>query len=80
MSTIEKSKEDAWNLNELMDHLIKLIESDDKRFSFEFCAGIHENKETVISCSIEQAIHDLAVRFLHNNPGMKIEIVKAESV
>ena len=39
-----------------------------------------ENKETVISCSIEQAIHDLAVRFLHNNPGMKIEIVKAESV
>jgi hypothetical protein len=41
---------------------------------------IHENKETVISCSIEQAIHDLAVRFLHNNPGMKIEIVKAESV
>lgn len=39
MSTIEKSKEDAWNLNELMDHLIKLIKSDDKRFSFEFCAG-----------------------------------------
>lgn len=37
-------------------------------------------KKTVISCSIEQAIHDLAVRFLHNNPGMKIEIVKAESV
>lgn len=32
---------------------------------------IHENKETVISCSIEQAIHDLAVRFLHNNPGIK---------
>lgn len=41
---------------------------------------IIENKETVISCSIEQAIHDFAVRFLHNNPGMKIEIVKAESV
>ena len=35
----EKSKEDARNLNELTDHLIKLIESDDKRFSFEFCAG-----------------------------------------
>lgn len=39
MSSIEKSKEDARNLNELTDHLIKLIESDDKRFSFEFCAG-----------------------------------------
>ena len=39
MTTIEKSKEDARNLNELMDHLIKLLESDDKRFSFEFCAG-----------------------------------------
>lgn len=32
-------KEKAQNLNELIDHLIKLIESDDKRFSFEFAAG-----------------------------------------
>lgn len=39
MASIEKSKEDARNLNELTDHLIKLLESDDKRFSFEFCAG-----------------------------------------
>ena len=39
MTTIEKQKEDARNLNELTGHLIKLIESDDKRFSFEFCAG-----------------------------------------
>ena len=40
MTSIEKSKEDARNLNELTDHLIKkLIESNDKRFSFEFCAG-----------------------------------------
>lgn len=39
MTSIEESKEDARNLNELTDHLIKLIESDDKRFSFEFCAG-----------------------------------------
>lgn len=30
MTTIEKSKEDARNLNELTDHLIKLLESDDK--------------------------------------------------
>lgn len=36
---IEISKEKARNLNELTDHLIKLLESDDKRFSFEFCAG-----------------------------------------
>lgn len=43
-------------------------------------APIIENKETVISCSIEQAVHDFVVRFLHNNPGMKIEIVKAEFV
>lgn len=39
MTSIEKSKEEARNLNELTDHLIKLLESDDKRFSFEFCAG-----------------------------------------
>lgn len=37
MSSVEISKEKARNLNELTDHLIKLIESDDKRFSFEFC-------------------------------------------
>ena len=39
MTSIEESKEKARNLNELTDHLIKLIESDDMRFSFEFCAG-----------------------------------------
>ena len=39
MSSIEESKEKARNLDELTDHLIKLIESADKRFSFEFCAG-----------------------------------------
>ena len=39
MTTIEKSKEDARNLNELTDHLIKLIESDNNRFSFEFCVN-----------------------------------------
>lgn len=37
--TTEKKKEDTRNLNELADHLIKLLESDDKRFSVEFCAG-----------------------------------------
>ena len=39
MANIEKLKEDARNLNELMYHLIKLLKSNDKRFSFEFCAG-----------------------------------------
>jgi hypothetical protein len=37
MTSIEKSKEDVRNLNEFTNHLIKLFESDDKRFSFEFC-------------------------------------------
>ena len=36
---IEKQKEEAENLNELVDHLIKLIDSDNKRFSFEGAAG-----------------------------------------
>lgn len=36
-NNIEESKEKAQNLNGLTDHLIKLIESDDKRFSFKFC-------------------------------------------
>ena len=39
MTSIEKSKEDARNLNELTDHLIKLLESDDNRFSSEFFVG-----------------------------------------
>lgn len=39
MSGIEESKEKTRNLDELINHLIKLIESDDNRFSFEFCAG-----------------------------------------
>ena len=58
MTSIEKSKEDAWNLNELTDHFIKLIESDDKRFSFEFCAvGIMEiyDKEKEIGYAVHIA-------------------------
>ena len=39
MTSIEKPKEDGRNLNELTDHLIKLMKSDDERFSFEFCTG-----------------------------------------
>lgn len=36
---IEKQRENARKLNELVCHLAKLLESDDKRFSFEFAAG-----------------------------------------
>ena len=36
---IEKQKQAARNTGELLDHLIKLIESNDERFSFELAAG-----------------------------------------
>lgn len=39
MVNVEKQKEDARNLNDLMEHLINLIESDDKRYSFEFASS-----------------------------------------
>lgn len=36
---IEKQKAEAKDRNDLIDHLIKLIESDDKRYSFEWSCG-----------------------------------------
>ena len=39
MAKIEKQRENARKLNELVCHLAKLLESDDKRYSFEFAAG-----------------------------------------
>ena len=36
---IEKQRENARKLNELVCHIAKLLESDDKRYSFEFAAG-----------------------------------------
>lgn len=39
MNAIKERKEELRNMNELVDHLIKLIESDDKRYSFEFAVG-----------------------------------------
>ena len=39
MAKIEKKRENANKLNELVCHLAKLFESDDKRYSFEFAAG-----------------------------------------
>ena len=39
MASTEELKEKVRNLNELTDHLIKLLDSDDRRFSFEVCVG-----------------------------------------
>lgn len=37
--SIEEQKQVARNTNELLDHLIKIIEQNDARFSFEFASG-----------------------------------------
>lgn len=39
LNVIEIQKEKARNTADLTDHLIKLIESDDKRFSFKWSCG-----------------------------------------
>ena len=39
MAKIEQQRENARKLNKLVCHLAKLLESDDKRYSFEFAAG-----------------------------------------
>ena len=39
LAKIDKQRENARKLNELVCHLAKLLESDDKRYSFEFAAG-----------------------------------------
>lgn len=36
---IEKQKAEARDRNNLVDHITKLIESDDKRYSFEWSCG-----------------------------------------
>ena len=36
---IEKQKAEARDRNDLMDYLIKLIEADDKRYSFEWSSS-----------------------------------------
>ena len=36
---IEKQKAEAKDINNLVDHLIKLIESNDSRYSFEWSCG-----------------------------------------
>ena len=37
--SIEEQKQAARNTNELLDHLMKIIEQNDSRFSFEFASG-----------------------------------------
>ena len=37
--SIEEQKQVARNTNELLDHLMKIIEQNDARFSFEFALG-----------------------------------------
>lgn len=39
MKTIEEQKEAARNTNELVSHLINILELNDDRFSFEFAVG-----------------------------------------
>ena len=71
MTRIEKSKEDARNLNELTDHLIKLLESDDRRFSFEFCAGgtmeIYDKEK-----EIGYAVHITAIEYDDNGNAINL--------
>ena len=63
MTSIEESIEKARNLNELTSHLIKLLESDDKRFSFALCAGgtmeiYDKEKEICYAVHIEPIEYD----------------------
>ena len=37
--SIEEQKQVARNTNELLDHLVKIIEQNDDRFSFEWATG-----------------------------------------
>ena len=37
--SIEEQKLEARNTNELLDHLMRIIEQNDARFSFEFASG-----------------------------------------
>ena len=71
MISIEKSKEDAQNLNELTDHLIKFLESDGKRFSFEFCAGgtmeIYDKEK-----EIGYAIHIAPIEYDENEKAVNL--------
>ena len=72
MSSVEESKERTRNLNELTDHLIKLIESDDKRFSFEFCVGgtmeIYDKEK-----EIGYAVHIAPIEYDENGNAINLQ-------
>ncbi len=60
---IEKQKVEAKDRNDLMEHLIKLIKSDDKRYSFEWsCNNAMEvydkEKETGYVLHIDKIEYD----------------------
>ena len=64
--SIEEQKQAARNTNELLDHLIKIIEQNDARFSFEFALGgehatmeiFDKEKEIGYAVKIEQIEYD----------------------
>ena len=39
MGTIKERKQTARNTNELLDHLVRIIEENDDRFSFDWLVG-----------------------------------------
>ena len=64
--SIEEQKQMARNTNELLDHLIKIIEQNDARFSFEFALGgehatmeiVDKEKEIGYAVKIEPIQYD----------------------
>lgn len=61
--SIQEQKEAAKGVNDLVDHLIRLLESDEKRYSFCFSCGgtmqIHDKeKDTEYVIHIEPVAYD----------------------
>lgn len=64
--SIEQQKERARDTNELMEHIINLLESKDERYSFEFGTGgetativiFDKDKETSYKMQIEPVEYD----------------------
>ena len=61
--SIKEQKQEARNTNELLDHLIEIIEQNDARFSFEFAVGgtmeIYDKKSDIgYVAHIEQIKYD----------------------
>ena len=63
MSEVKKQKEEARNSMEWVEHLIKLIEANDERFSFEFGTnnnlGLYDKQKDIgYVCHIERIQYD----------------------